>query len=326
MPRAFITGITGQDGSYLAELLLAKGYEVHGLVRRPASLERSPLKDLCRQPDLLNRRLYIHPGDMNDPASLREAVRKSAPDEVYHLAGPSHVGLSFDMAETMCEITGLGTLRLLDCVRGLPRPARFLHAASSEIFGRPEHQPQDETTPFRPANPYGCAKAFATQMVSIYREQHRLFAGNAILYNHESPRRGGDFVTQKICRAAAAIKLGRQRELLMGSRTARRDWGDARDYVRGMWLALQQDRPDDFVFATGELHSVQEVVEIAFEAVGLNWADHVKEDPRFLRPEPDKPVHLVGNAGKAERLLGWRPTARFKDLILEMVHSALADA
>jgi GDPmannose 4,6-dehydratase len=324
VPRAFITGITGQDGSYLAELLLEKGYEVHGLARRSAGVP--PGGSGGDSPALhavaANPRLTLHLGDLQDAASLRRAVNESAPDEIYHLAGQTHVGLSFEQIETTCQVTAMGTLRLLEIVRQLQRPVKFFHASSSEIFGRPETTPQDEQTPVRPVTPYGCAKAFATQMVAIYRQTFGLHACNGILYNHESPRRGRNFVTQKICLAAAAIKQGRQRELTLGSLTARRDWGDARDYVRGMWLALQHPVPEDFVFATGELHSVQEVGELAFAAVGLDYRKYLKQDPKLLRPE--EPARLVGNPAKARSLLGWQPRSSFPALITEMTRAALA--
>ena len=316
MATALITGITGQDGSYLTELLLGKQYEVHGIVRRTSSIERSRLDHLYRDPGIYNQRLFLHYAELNDPTTLRRMIMKVQPDEVYHLAGQSHVGLSFEIPESTCEMTAMGTLRLLEMMRDLPKPVRFFHAASSEIFGKPSQVPQNETTPMAPVNPYGCAKAFATQMVTIYRKAFGMFACNGILYNHESPRRGQNFVTRKICRAAAAIQVQKQKELSLGDTSARRDWGDARDYVRGMWMTLQHDSPEDFVFATGELHSVQEVVEIAFATVGLNWKDYVKRDPRFMRP--DESMSLVGDASKAKKLLGWQPQHTFADLIKEM--------
>jgi GDPmannose 4,6-dehydratase len=321
MPRALITGITGQDGSYLAELLLDKDYEVHGVVRRTSTLERSRLTHLFHNPAIYNRRLFLHYGDLNDPTSLRRILLQTSPEEAYHLAGQSHVGLSFEMVESTCEATAMGTLRLLEMIRDLPKPPRLFHASSSEIFGRAETSPQDEQTPVRPVTPYGCAKAFATQMVAIYRQTFGLFACNGILYNHESPRRGENFVTRKICLAATAIKEGREHELLLGNLASQRDWGDARDYVRGMWLALQHPRPEDFVFATGELHTVQEVVETAFAAVNLEWRRYVKEDPRFLRR--DEPGQLIGNPAKACRLLNWCRTTTFEQLITEMTTTSL---
>jgi len=320
--KALITGITGQDGSYLAELLLAQGYEVHGVVRRTSSLDRSRLTHLYDNPEIYGRRLFLHYADLDDPTTLRRVLNRSAPDELYHLAGQSHVGLSFEIAESTCELTAMGTLRLLEMVRDLPRPPRLFHAASSEIFGQPVQSPQDEETPMRPINPYGCAKAFATQMVALYRKTYGLHACNGIMYNHESPRRGENFVTRKICRAAAAIKLGHETELLLGDTTAQRDWGHSRDYVRAMWLTLQHATPDDYVFATGQLHSVQEVVEAAFAVVELDWRKHVKKDARFLRPA--EPLHLVGNAAKARRVLQWEPQTSFAELIAEMTRAELA--
>ena len=315
MRRALITGIAGQDGSYLAEWLLAKNYEVHGIVRESSCLKRLQTG---------HPQLVLHRADLNDPASVRRILNETAPEELYHLGAQSHVGLSFEQAEATCESIAIGTLRLLEMVRALPQPPRFFNASSSEVFGRPEASPQDELTPFRPATPYGCAKAFATQMVGIQRQTFGLFACNGILYNHESPRRGDNFVTQKICRAAAAIKQGRQRELSMGNLASQRDWGDAREYVQAMWLMLQQDTPADYVLATGKLHSVQEVVETAFATVGLNWQDYVKLDPRFMRPED--PSRLVGNPAKAEKILGWRATTNFTQLITEMTLAALETA
>jgi GDPmannose 4,6-dehydratase len=247
---------------------------------------------------------------------MRRSLLKSQADEVYHLAGQSHVGLSFEMVESTCEMTAMGTLRLLDMIRDSGLHPKLFHAASSEMFGQPETAPQDEGTPFRPVTPYGAAKAFATQMVRIYRHTFGLFAVNGILYNHESPRRGANFVTQKICLAAAAIKEGRQQELTLGSMEAQRDWGDSRDYVQGMWLAMQQPQAEDYIFATGELHSVRDVVETAFGAAGLDWKEHVKQDPRLLRPE--EPSRLVGNPAKAIRQLGWKRRSTFHELIREM--------
>ena len=318
---AFITGITGQDGSYLTELLLAKGYEVHGAVRRTSTLERSRLAHLYRDHDIYNQRLFLHYADLDDPTTLRRVLNRVKPREVYHLAGQSHVGLSFEIPETTCEFTAMGTLRLLEILRDLPDTPRFFHATSSELFGRPEHAPQNELTPVNPVNPYGCAKAFATQMVKVYRQAHELFAVNGILYNHESPRRGEGFVTRKICRAAAAIKAGQQDRLTLGDTSARRDWGHARDTVRGMWLALQHDSADDYVFATGQLHSVQDVLEHAFHALDLDWRAYVETDPSMLRPTES--FNLVGDATKAHTLLGWKPEVSFEALISEMTKAEL---
>ncbi|WPL15332.1 GDP-mannose 4,6-dehydratase [Thiorhodovibrio winogradskyi] len=321
MPSALITGITGQDGSYLTELLLAQGYEVHGTVRRTSSLERSRLAHLYHDASIHNRRLFLHYADLDDPTTLRRVLHKVAPQEVNHLAGQSHVGLSFEIPETTCEFTAMGTLRLLEILRDLPAMPRFFHATSSELFGRPTESPQTESTPFAPVNPYGCAKAFATQLVKVYREAHGLFAVNGILYNHESPRRGEGFVTRKICRAAAEIKAGRQHTLKLGDTSAQRDWGHARDTVRGMWLALQHDTPDDYIFATGRLHRVQDVLELAFHAHGLHWQDYVETDPHLMRPA--EPLHLVGDATKARTVLGWEPETDFAALIREMTLAEL---
>ncbi|MBM3822495.1 MAG: GDP-mannose 4,6-dehydratase [Verrucomicrobia bacterium] len=323
MRRALITGITGQDGSYLAEWLLAKGYEVHGLVRRTSSLERSRLRHLYTDPVIYGKRLFLHYADVDDPTTVRRVLARSNPDELYHLAGQSHVGLSFEIPESTCEMTAMGTLRLLEMIRDAASPPRLFHASSSEVFGRPAASPQNEQTPFAPVNPYGCAKAFATQMVSIYRHSFGLFAVNGIMYNHESPRRGENFVTRKICRAAAAIKLGLERELALGDLEAERDWGDARDYVQGMWLSLQADTPGDYVFATGRTHTVLQVVQAAFAAVDLDWQSRVRQDPRFLRK--GEPLWLVGDARKAKETLGWAPRADFLELIKEMTLSSLKE-
>jgi GDPmannose 4,6-dehydratase len=321
MPRAFITGITGQDGSYLTEFLLEKGYEVHGVVRRTSNLARSRIDHLYRDPEIYGRTLFLHYADLDDTTSLRRLLLKLTPGEVYHLAGQSHVGLSFEIPESTCEMTAMGTLRLLEMLRDLPESSRLFHASSSEVFGQPTVSPQDEQTPLAPVTPYGCAKAFASQMVGIYRRSFGLFACNGIMFNHESPRRGEHFVTRKICRAAAAIKLGREQHLLLGDTSTRRDWGHARDYVRAMWLMLQQAHPDDYVIATGELHSVQEVLEIAFAAVELDWRACLKHDERLLRPA--EPLGLVGNAAKARRCLTWQPETTFPALIQEMTRAEL---
>ncbi|HYE31524.1 MAG TPA: GDP-mannose 4,6-dehydratase [Methylomirabilota bacterium] len=321
MARALITGVTGQDGSYLSELLLEKGYEVHGVVRRSSMFNRSRIDHLYRDPEIYGKTFFLHYADIDDPTTLRRVMTKVAPDEIYHLAGQSHVGLSFDIPESTCEMTAVGTLRLLEIIRDLPKPPKLFHAASSEIFGEPKTMPQDEETPYNPINPYGCAKAFAAQMVTVYRRAFGFFGVNGILYNHESPRRGENFVTRKIASGAAAIKLGLQKELMLGDLSAQRDWGHSRDYVRGMWLALQHPTAENFVFATGKLHSVQDVVETAFESVGLDWTQHVKKDPRFMRPA--EPQRLVGNASKAKQLLGWEPQIAFKQLISEMTAAEL---
>ncbi len=323
MPRALITGITGQDGSYLAELLLDQGYEVHGTIRPGRPPQQTRLRHRLAPPQTSPPRLLFHPADLQDPASLRAALLEAQPDEIYHLASPTHVGASYQDPERTCADAALGTLRLLELVRHHLPSARFFHASSSEIFGHPLSSPQDESTPFTPLSPYGCAKTFATHLVATYRRAYRLFACNGILFNHESPRRGESFVTRKITRAAAAIQLGRQTHLTLGDTSAQRDWGDARDFVRGMWLALQHPTPEDFVFATGALHSVQDVVEIAFATVGLDWRHFVRQDPALFRPA--EPARLVGQSAKAQRLLGWTARTAFRDLIAEMTRADLAE-
>jgi GDPmannose 4,6-dehydratase len=321
MKRAFITGIEGQDGSYLAELLLAKNYEVHGLIRRSSSERIGNLQTLKADAQVFQKTLFLHPADLDDADSIRVPLEQSAPDEVYHLASQSHVGASFEKVEETCRITGMGTLRLLELTRKLSQPPRFFHASSSEIFGSPEQSPQDEATPMLPITPYGCAKAFGTQVTRLYRKNFGLFAVNGILFNHESPRRGENFVTRKICRAVAAIKAGRQAELVLGDTSAQRDWGHARDYVRGMWLAMQHATPDDFVFATGRLHRVQDIVELAFKAAKLDWQRYVRQEKQFFRPAD--PCQVVGNATKAKNVLGWEPEITFAQTIAEMVQAEL---
>ena len=314
MIRAFITGITGQDGSYLAEHLLGRKYEVHGLIRPGTDISETHLREHADD-------IGFHNGDLTDRGGLERAVAAVAPDEVYHLGGHTHVGRSFEATEETLAVNGMATVSLLEIARDACPKARVFNAASSEVFGQPEKSPQDESAPFAPVTPYGCAKALGAQMARIFREAHGLFVVNGILYNHESPRRHEDFVTQKICRAAAAIKHGQQKELRLGDLTAERDWCDARDVVRGMWLALQHDRPDDYVFASGETHTVQEVVEIAFETVAIDWHEHVKRDQSLMRPA--EPNRLVGNARHARNLLDWRPENDFRQLIMGMTHAAL---
>lgn len=314
---AVITGITGQDGSYLAELLLGKGYEVHGIVRRSSSLERVRLSELYQDPQIYGSRLHLHYADLTDTTTIRRIVMKVQPTEFYHLAGQSHVGLSFEIPESTCELTAMATLRIMEILRDLPRPPRFLHASSREIFGTPTKSPQDESTPVNPNSPYGCAKAFATQMTKIYRESHGLFFCNAICYNHESPRRGENFVTRKITLAAARIRAGLQKSLSLGDLDAQRDWGFAGDFVQAMWLMLQHSQPDDYVLATGVSHSIRDLLQLAFDHLGLDWLDHVQVDQRFLRPADA--TALLGDSSKARHVLGWQPSLDFAGLVRLMV-------
>lgn len=319
---ALITGITGQDGSYLAEALLDRGDVVHGTVRRTSTLERSRLAHLYADPAVYNKRLFLHYAELEDITTLRRITNRVKPQQFYHLAGQSHVGLSFEIPETTCELTAIGTLRILEMLRDTACPPRFLHASSSEIFGCPEHSPQTEDTAMQPITPYGCAKAFATQMVRIYRDHHGLFACNAISYNHESPRRGENFVTRKICRAAAEIQLGKRSYLSLGNLEARRDWSDARDVVRGYTMILDHSSPDDFVLASGSTHSVRDVAETAFASLGLDWKQYVRSEERLLRPAD--PTHLCGDATKARITLGWKPRSSLRELIAEMTQTELA--
>jgi GDPmannose 4,6-dehydratase len=319
---ALITGITGQDGSYLTELLLEKGYAVHGVVRRTSNLKRSRIEHLRSNPAIYGQHLFLHYGDLSDGTTLRRIFVEVQPSEVYHLAGQSHVGLSFEIPESTCEEIGMATLRLLEIIRDQKQPLRFYHASSSEIFGRAEESPQTEKTPLLPANPYGCAKAFATQLVRVYRQSYGLFACNGILYNHESPRRGENFVTQKIARGVARIARGEQTELTLGDLESRRDWGHAREYVTAMWMMLQHENPDDYVIATGETHSVREFVQAAFAVVDLPWERYVKQSSAFTRLT--EPTLLVGSAEKARQILGWSPATAFADVVREMVRAELA--
>ncbi len=319
---ALITGVTGQDGSYLTELLLEKGYTVHGVVRRTSNLLRSRIEHLRSDPELYGKRLFLHYGDLTDGTTLRRIFAQVRPAEVYHLAGQSHVGLSFEIPESTCEEVGMATLRLLEICRDQPEPVKFYHASSSEIFGDASESPQTEETPLRPANPYGCAKAFATQLARVYRSSYGLFVCNGILYNHESPRRGENFVTRKITQAAARIARGLQQELVLGNLESRRDWGHAREYVPAMWLMMQQPQGDDYVVATGTTHSVQDFVAAAFAAVGLEWEKYVKHDRTFDRPA--EPIRLVGSPEKIARALGWRAQLSFEDLVRDMMDAELA--
>jgi GDPmannose 4,6-dehydratase len=314
--RAFITGITGQDGSYLAEQLLARGYEVHGLLRRASTFNTSRLAQIYRDPHEADVPLVLHYGDLSDGVSLTNLVRRLEPDEVYHLGAQSHVRVSFDTPEYTAQTTGLGTLRILEAIRASGVQTRFYQASSSEMFGAAP-PPQDERTPFHPRSPYGVAKVFGYWTTVNYREAYGLFAVNGVLFNHESPRRGETFVSRKITRAVARIMAGLQSTLYLGNLEAKRDWGYAPDYTAAMWQMLQQDQPEDFVIATGESHTVREFLDLAFERVGLEWGKYVEVDPRYYRPsEVD---HLRGDASKAERVLGWKPRTRFRELVELMV-------
>jgi GDPmannose 4,6-dehydratase len=322
MKRALITGITGQDGSYLTELLLDKGYEVHGIVRRSSSFNTERIDHLYRDPHESGVRLHLHYGDLNDASSLQSVLSTVKPDEVYNLGAQSHVRVSFDIPEYTGEVTALGTVRLLEAIRKEAVPCRFYQASSSELYGKVVETPQRETTPFHPRSPYAVAKAYAFYMTQNYREAYNMFAVNGLLFNHESERRGETFVTRKITRAVGRIKLGLQSELFLGNLDAKRDWGYAPDYVEAMWRMLQADAPDDFVVATGETHSVREFVELAFARAGMNWEDHVRVDPRYFRPaEVDL---LLGDPTKARETLGWTPTVGFRELVNRMVDSDLA--
>jgi GDPmannose 4,6-dehydratase len=316
---ALITGITGQDGSYLTELLLGKGYTVHGLVRRSSTTQRTRLDPLFFGRDVYGTRLFLHYADLDDTTTIRRLLIKTRPDELYHLAGQSHVGASFDIPESTCEFTAMGTLRLLEILRDLDKQPKFLNIGSSEIFGNPDESPQNELTPMRPVTPYGVAKAFAVNMTRVYREAFGMFACNAICYNHESPRRGESFVTRKITLAAAAISLGLQKTIQLGSLDSRRDWGYAPEYVDAMWRMMQQPKADDYVLATGVAHSVEEFLDAAFKHVGLDWRNHYRHDPRFDRPT--EIANLVGESSKAKRNLEWSPQTGFESLVGLMVDS-----
>jgi len=315
--RAVITGITGQDGSYLTDLLLAKGYEVHGIVRRSSTMQRPRLDQQFHDESIYGKRLFLHYSDLTDTTSLRRILHRIHPDEFYHLAGQSHVGLSFEIPESTCELTAMGTLRILEILRDLNPSPRFLHASSREIFGTPTCSPQNEETPVNPNSPYGAAKAFANQLVKIYRDSMGLFGCNAICYNHESPRRAENFVTRKITIAAARIKLGLQKELVLGNIDSERDWGSAPEFVEAMWRMLQQPAPKDYILATGTTHTVSEFMEYAFQHVGLDWKSYYRNDPRFQRPI--EPQNLCGNAAKAFEDLGWKPKTSLRELAAMMV-------
>jgi GDPmannose 4,6-dehydratase len=323
MKRALITGITGQDGSYLAELLLAKGYEVHGVIRRASTFNTSRIDHLYRDQHVNGVKLFLHYGDLADSVQMVKLLYELKPDEIYNLGAQSHVRVSFDIPEYTGDVVGLGAQRILEAVHeaGLVQKVRFYQASSSEMFGKVQQVPQTESTPFWPRSPYGCAKVYAYWLTVNYRESYQLHASNGILFNHESPRRGETFVTRKITRAATRIKMGLQDALYLGNIDAQRDWGYAKEYVEMMWLMLQQDQPDDYVVATNETHSVKEFCQEAFAQLGLDWEKYVKYDQRYERPsEVDQ---LIGNPAKAKKQLGWTPQVLFKDLVKIMVEHDL---
>lgn len=322
MKKALITGITGQDGSYLTELLLEKGYIVHGIVRRSSSFNRQRIEHLIQNSGIYNETLFLHYGDMSDSSALNRIIEKTEPEEVYNLAAQSHVGISFGVPEYTCDVDAIGVVRLLDALRetGMAGTTRFYQASTSELFGS-SLPPQSENTPFRPRSPYAAAKLCAHWMVVNYREGYGMHASSGILFNHESPRRGENFVTRKIARGAAEIKKGVSGSLTLGNLDSRRDWGHARDFVKAMHLMLQQPEGGDYVVATGEMHSVREFLEEAFGHLQLNWRDYVKTDPRYLRPtEVDA---LCGDASKARKVLGWEPETDFASLVREMVEAEM---
>ncbi|MBE9054811.1 GDP-mannose 4,6-dehydratase [Sphaerospermopsis sp. LEGE 08334] len=323
--RALITGITGQDGSYLSEFLLEQGYEVHGIIRRTSTFNTDRIDHIYEDPHKEGVRLFLHYGDLTDGTTLRRILEEVKPTEIYNLGAQSHVRVSFDSPEYTVDAVGMGTLRLLEAIRDYQHrtgiQVRFYQAGSSEMYGLVQAVPQSETTPFYPRSPYACAKVYAHWQTVNYRESYNLFACNGILFNHESPRRGETFVTRKITRAVARIVADKQKVLYMGNLDAKRDWGYAKDYVRAMWLMLQQDHPDDYVIATGETHSVREFLELAFGYVNLNWQDYVEFDQRYLRPaEVDL---LIGDPTKAQQKLGWKPSVTFKELVSLMVEADL---
>jgi GDPmannose 4,6-dehydratase len=323
MKRALITGITGQDGSYLAEFLLEKGYEVHGVIRRASTFNTDRIDHLYRDPHASGNRLHLHYGDLADSVQMVKLLYELKPAEVYNLGAQSHVRVSYDIPEYTGDVVGLGTVRILEAIReaGLVKNVRFYQASSSEMYGKVQEVPQTETTPFWPRSPYACAKVYAYWLTVNFRESYGLHASNGILFNHESPRRGETFVTRKITRAATRIKVGLQDRLYLGNLSAKRDWGYAKEYVEMMWLMLQQESPDDYVVATNETHSVQEFCEEAFGLLGMDWQKYVQHDTRYERPaEVDL---LIGDPAKAKRQLGWEPKVRFKDLVKIMIEADL---
>ncbi|PSN19671.1 GDP-mannose 4,6-dehydratase [filamentous cyanobacterium CCP5] len=323
--KALITGITGQDGSYLSELLLEKGYEVHGIIRRTSTFNTDRIDHLYEDPHSQNAQLFLHYGDLTDGTTLRRILEEVQPVEIYNLGAQSHVRVSFDAPEYTVDTVGMGTLRLLEAIRDYRNRTgidmRYYQAGSSEMYGKVQAVPQSETTPFYPRSPYACAKVYAHWQTLNYRESYGMYACNGILFNHESPRRGETFVTRKITRAVARIVAGRQKHIYMGNLDAKRDWGYAKDYVQAMWLMLQQEAPDDYVVATGETHSVREFLELAFGYVNLNWQDYVEFDERYLRPAEVE--LLIGDPTKARTQLGWQPTVSFEELVQIMVDADL---
>jgi GDPmannose 4,6-dehydratase len=321
MKRALITGITGQDGSYLADLLLAKGYEVHGIIRRASTFNTSRIDHLYQDPHVHGVRLFLHYGDLADSVNLVKLLYNLQPDEIYHLGAQSHVRVSFDIPEYTADVTGVGTIRILEAIREAGVRTRFYQASSSEMYGKVQEIPQTESTPFWPRSPYGAAKVFAFWATVNYRESYNLHASNGILFNHESPRRGETFVTRKITRAVARIKLGLDDSVYLGNLDAKRDWGYAPEYVEGMWRMLQHEQPDDYVLATNETHTVLEFVEKAFGHADLDWERYVRYDARYERPaEVD---HLIGNPAKAKKQLDWEPSVKFERLVQLMVEADL---
>lgn len=325
--KALITGITGQDGSYLAEILLGKGYEVHGVIRRASTFNTGRINHLYQDPHINGVKLFLHYGDLSDTGNIRKLIFQIQPDEIYHLGAQSHVRVSFDMPEYTADVTGLGTLRILEAIKdfqehplaGEEKKIKFYQASSSEMFGS-SPPPQNEKTPFHPRSPYGCAKVFAYHATVNYREAYNIFACNGILFNHESPRRGETFVTRKITRSVARIKAGLDKKLYLGNLDARRDWGYAPEYMEAAWLMLQRPEPDDYVIGTGEARSVKEFVEAAFKRAGIdNWQDYVEIDPRYYRPTEVEV--LIADASEAKEKLGWEPKTKFDDLVKIMTEA-----
>lgn len=321
--KALITGITGQDGSYLAELLLAKGYEVHGIIRRASTFNTGRLDPIYQDPHTDDRQLHLHYGDLSDASALARLIGRIEPTEIYNLAAQSHVRVSFDSPEYTTDITATGAVRLLEAIRETGVEARYYQASSSEMYGKVQEIPQTETTPFYPRSPYGCAKVYAYWITTNYRESYGLHASNGILFNHESPRRGETFVTRKITRALARIKAGLQEKIFLGNLDAKRDWGFAKEYVEAMWLMMQQDEPDDYVIATGKTYSVREFLKVAFDYVGLDFERHVAFDERYMRPAEVE--LLVGDYSKAKEKLGWEPKTGFEDLVKLMVDADMKE-